>query len=244
MIDATGLWVMPGIIDCHSHIAIAGGVNEGTTSISAEVRIGDVINPSDISIYRALAGGTTAAHLLHGSANVIGGQDAVVKLKWGKSAAEMRVPDAPQGIKFALGENPKRSARALPEHASRRRSAPSPFVAAEAKDVRPRGTRTPGRSRQATARPRAPRKDTRLDTLVKIMKGEILVHSHCYRADEILMLMKVAEDFGFRIATLQHVLEGYKIAPEIAAHGAGDSRSPTGGPIRSRPTMRRPTTRR
>ena len=222
LIDGKGKYVMPGIVDCHSHLAIAGGFNEGTTSISAECRIKDVIDPTDVNIYRALAGGLTTAHLLHGSANVIGGQDAVVKLKWGKSARGMLVADAPQGIKFALGENPKRSTSRYPNtrlgvEAVLRRAFEEAKIYGAAWDEYAHSVQ----SGQADAVP--PRRDLRLDALVGVMKGEILVHSHCYRADEILMLMRVAEDYGFRVATLQHVLEGYKIGPEIARHGAACS---------------------
>jgi imidazolonepropionase-like amidohydrolase len=229
VIDAGGKFVAPGMIDCHSHMA-SDSTNEGSRSITAEVRIEDVIDPEDRTIFRALAGGTTTAHVLHGSANVIGGQDATIKLRWGKNADEILFEDAPQGIKFALGENPKRS-----NSAGGAREGPSRFpstrMGVEA-TLRRAFTRAReymeewavyAAKREAGEHVVAPRHDVRLETLAGILRGEIGVHSHCYRADEILMLLRVADDFGFRVRTLQHVLEGYKVAPEIAAHGAGAS---------------------
>jgi imidazolonepropionase-like amidohydrolase len=228
VIDGTGRFVMPGIIDCHSHIAIDGGVNEGGSAITAECRIGDVIDPDDLSIYRALAGGVTSANLLHGSANPIGGQNAVIKLKYRRPASELLFPGAPRGIKFALGENPKQSNF---QRASGPRRFPGTRMGVEAA-LRSAFSAAREylaewdafRMKRDRGQPAAePRRDLRLETIAGILKGEILVHCHCYRADEILMVMRVAEEFGFRVATLQHVLEGYKVAPEIGHHGAGAS---------------------
>ena len=220
VIDATGLYAMPGMIDTHSHMAL-DGVNEYTDSITAEVRIGDAVVPTDPAIYRAVAGGTTLARLLHGSANVIGGQDAQIKLKYGKTAEEMLVPDAPRGIKFALGENvTRRSGRFPSSRMGVEATMVRAFTAAQEyqkawDDYR----RDRARGRAATR----PRKDYRLDTLAGVLAGDVQVHCHSYRADEILVLLRVAEQFGFRITSLQHALEAYKIAPEIAAHGASIS---------------------
>jgi imidazolonepropionase-like amidohydrolase len=219
-IDARGRFVAPGAIDCHSHIAIAGGVNEMADKISAECRIKDVIDPKDVSIYRALAGGTTTAHLLHGSGNPIGGQDAVIKLRYGKDAAGLLFEGAPQGIKFALGENPTRG-QGFPQTrmgmvATYRRA----FT--EARDY----ARTWKTYEDAKARgedPPPPRRDLRLEAIAHILDGSIKIHCHCYRADEILAFLGVCEEFGVRVQTLQHVLEGYKIASEIQRHGAGCS---------------------
>ncbi len=227
IIDASGRYVMPGIVDAHSHIAIEGGVNEGTLSITAEVRIGDVVNGRSVSIYRALAGGKTTANLLHGSANTIGGQNAVVRMKYNHPASDLHFPGAPRGIKFALGENVKQSNFAQ----NRGKRFPNSRIGVEGTLRRAFAEANEYTRRwEAYAKDRAagrnvpePRRDLRLETLAGVISGDVLVHCHCYRADEILMLLRVAEDFGFRIRSLQHVLEGYKIAPEIAAHGAGPS---------------------
>ena len=236
IVDASGKFLTPGIIDCHSHTAVEGSVNEGTVSDSSMVDIRDVINPTDINIYRALAGGLTVSNVLHGSANAIGGQTVVIKLRWGKSAREMLFEGATPGIKFALGENPKR--QGYPTQGFLSQQGPTP-------ERRYPGTRlgveevirqsfTEAKIYQAewkthnekVARGEHPiplRKDLRLEPLVEVMGGKRYVHAHCYRSDEILMLLRVADEMGFKIRTLQHVLEGYKVAKEIAAHGAGAS---------------------
>jgi imidazolonepropionase-like amidohydrolase len=213
-------------VDCHSHIAVDGSVNEGSVSISAEVSIEDVIDADDLSIYRALAGGVTTARILHGSANTIGGRHAVLKMKWKRTADELRLPGAPAGIKFALGENPKRS-----NSSSRTDRFPASRMGVEA--VLQRAFARAGEYarewedyRSSVARgddPDPPRRDLRLEVLAGILSHDILVHSHCYRADEILMLLRVSQGFGFHIATLQHVLEGYKVAKEMADLGVGGS---------------------
>ncbi len=228
VIDAGGGALIPGIIDAHSHIAIEGGGNEGSLAVTSMVRIGDVLNPDDINIYRALAGGVTAANILHGSSNPIGGQNQVIKLRWGATASALPLAGAPPGIKFALGENPKRSnfgSFRIPQRYPKTRMGVMDVIReafSEASDYR-RSWSDYRAARAAGARPMPPRRDLRLEALVEILEGERLVHSHCYRADEILQLLRLAEEFGFRIATLQHVLEGYKVADEIAAHGAGAS---------------------
>src|ERR1700722_13985798 len=237
IVDATGKFLIPGIIDCHSHTAVEGGVNEGTVSDSSMVNIKDVLDPTDINIYRALAGGLTVSNVLHGSANAIGGQTIVVKLRWGKTAQEMVFEGALPGIKFALGENPKRQGYP-PQGFGLNQGAAAP-------ERRYPGTRlgveevirqsfTEAKIYQAewktynekVARgehPIPPRKDLRLDPLVEVLEGKRYVHAHCYRSDEILMLIRVADEMGFKIRTFQHVLEGYKVAKEIAAHGGGAS---------------------
>jgi imidazolonepropionase-like amidohydrolase len=221
VIDATGMFVMPGIIDTHSHFAISGGVNEFSLSVVPEVRVRDLIDSEDVEIFRAAAGGVTTARLLHGSANVIGGQDAVIKLKYGRPARELLLAEAPRGVKFALGENVKRTDGRFPNtrlgvEAVLVRS----FTEAQAyqrawDEYRQRKADDPGAVE--------PRRDLRLEALADILRGDLKVHCHCYRADEILMLLRVADRFGFKVQSLQHVLEGYKIAPEIAAHGASCS---------------------
>ncbi|MCY2958791.1 MAG: amidohydrolase family protein [Planctomycetota bacterium] len=226
VIEAAGMHLAPGVVDCHSHIAIDGGVNEATVSISADVTIADVVDPEDISIYRAAAGGVTTARLLHGSANAIGGRDAVIKTKWKRTADEIRFPGAPEGIKFALGENPKRS-----NGGGRGDRFPASRMGVEAVLLRAFERAQDYREEwaaydAATARGEdrdPPRRDVRLEALAGVLAQKILVHSHCYRQDEILMLLEASQRFGFRIATLQHVLEGYKVAREMAALGVGGS---------------------
>ena len=229
VIDGTGKHVTPGLIDCHSHTAIRGGVNEASNNVTAEVRVNDVIEPDDVALYRELAGGLTTAHLLHGSANSIGGQDAVVKLHYRSTREKMLVPGAAPGIKFALGENPKQSnfrdsSRPVRYPATRMgvmESIRERFSAArhyrqawEAYDKLPAS---------AKERREPPRRDLQLEAIAEILEGKRIIHSHCYRQDEILALIRTAESFGVKIGTFQHVLEGYKVADEIAAHGAGGS---------------------
>jgi len=225
VIDGSEKHLAPGVIDTHSHMAIDGGINEGTLSITGECDISDVIDADDLSIWRALAGGVTTIQCLHGSANSIGGRSEVLKLRWHRRPDELRFPDAPQGIKFALGENPKRSNFGPGErYPATRPGVESVFQRAFKRALEYRGewtayTEALGRGED----PAPPRRDVRLEVLDGILRGDVKVHSHCYRADEILMLLRTAESFGFRVQTLQHVLEGYKIAWEIARHGAGTS---------------------
>jgi imidazolonepropionase-like amidohydrolase len=235
IIDAGGQYLIPGIIDCHSHIAVDGGVNEGSVSVSSMVDIKDVINPEDVSIYRALAGGVTTANILHGSANAIGGKTVVLKMRWGKDAQGMIFEGALPGIKFALGENPKRAGNP----AGGRGAAATPVTARypatrmgvedtireafnQAKEYKAEWDAYDAKVARGE-HPIAPRRDLKLEALKEVLEGKRYVHAHCYRSDEILMLLRVADDYGFKIRTLQHVLEGYKVAPEILAHGAGAS---------------------
>lgn len=239
VIDASGRVVTPGLIDAHSHTAIEGSVNECTNIVTAEVRVADVLNPDDISLYRQLAGGLTSANLLHGSCNSIGGQNATIKLRYGAASGEaLLFAGAPPGIKFALGENPKRSsgggggARRYP--ATRMGvevSLRDAFLEAKAYKkewdeydaaVKAASAKKPAKGAAVVA-PQAPRKNLQMEALKEILEGKRLVHAHSYRADEILMLINVANEMGFKIATFQHVLEGYKVASEIAKHGAGGS---------------------
>jgi imidazolonepropionase-like amidohydrolase len=233
VVDATGKFVTPGIIDCHSHSA-TDAINEGTLSVTSMVRIRDTLNPTDINVYRALAGGVTAQNVLHGSANTIGGQNAVVKMKYGRPIAEWMM-GAPPGIKFALGENVKRSNNAnviIVGAPAPPRRYPSTRMGQE-EVIRDAFLRARNYKREwdeyRAAQSRGdrsaipPRRDLQLEPLVEVLEGTRFVHAHSYRADEMLMLLNVAEEFGFRVKTLQHVLEGYKIAPEIARHGAGAS---------------------
>jgi len=226
VIDATGKYLMPGMIDCHSHMAI-DAVNEAALSISAEVRIADVIDHRQVQIYRALAGGVTTIHTMHGSANPIGGQNVVLKLRYGASPDAMIFREAPRTIKFALGENVtqtnwqeargKRFPNSRMGVESVLRQA---LIAADAY----RSQRKEHAEAVSMGRSVPPfRSDLRLDALADILDGDLWVHCHGYRADEYLRLIDVAENFGFRVGVLQHILEGYRIAPEIARHGCGAS---------------------
>lgn len=232
VIDGAGRFVMPGIIDAHSHTAIEDNVNECTDSVTAQVRITDVIDQQDVNIYRQLAGGVTAVNVLHGSCNAIGGQNAVLKLRWGVTdPAQLVFAEAPRGIKFALGENPKRANFSAP--GPRRYPATRMGVAEvirqaflEAKAYRRLWQDHEKKVKAAGARgvpPVAPRRDLKLATLCDILDGKVMVHAHSYRSDEIVVLIALAEELGFKVRTFQHVLEGYKVAAEIAKHGAGAS---------------------
>jgi imidazolonepropionase-like amidohydrolase len=221
VIPADGMFIMPGIIDTHSHFAISGGVNEGSLSVVPEVRVRDVIDSEDVQIYRAAGGGVTTARLLHGSADVIGGQDAVVKMKYGRPARELLVADAPRGVKFALGENVKRTDGRFPNS---RLGVEAVLLRAFSEAKAYRKTWADYEASKGTTSPLPePRRDLRLEALAEVLAGDLRIHSHCYRADEILMLLRAAEKFGVKVRSLQHVLEGYKVAPEIAAHGASVS---------------------
>lgn len=225
-IDGRGLHLSPGVIDCHSHMAISRGVNEGTYSITGECDISDAVDAEDVSLWRALGGGVTSARLLHGSANTIGGRHEVIKLKYGRSFDELINRNAKEGIKFALGENVKRSNGGgnSSRFPATRMGVEALLVRAFTRALEYKAEWNEFEAAKARGEdPAPPRKDLRLDTLVGILEQRIDVHSHCYRADEILMLLRVAERYGFRIKTLQHVLEGYKIAHEIVQHGAGPS---------------------
>jgi len=224
-IDGTGMHVTPGIIDAHSHAAIIGGVNEATDISTAQVRIADVIDAESINIYRQLAGGVTAINLLHGSANAIGGQMAVIKMRWGAPPEELIFDAAAPGIKFALGENPKQSNwnNDDPRYPQSR-----PGVAQiieekfqQAADYQDRLEEMPQGRRGRDVVP--PRPDLEMEAIGQILDGVLKIHSHAYRADEMRMLIDVAESFGITIGTFQHVLEGYKLARRMAEHGAGGS---------------------
>lgn len=228
VIDATGMYVTPGFVDSHSHSAL-DGTNEGTLSVTSMVRMGDVINPLDPNIYQRLAGGMTLIHQLHGSANAIGGQNSMIKLKWGKSVSEMLIPDAPRTIKFALGENPKQSNRPNIPGSTRRFPATRMGVEETIREAFTQGREYLAKwdeyelAKKRGEDPLPPRRDLKLDAIADILKGRMDIHSHCYRADEIVMLLRLCEEFGVKVRTLQHVLEGYKVAPEIAKHGASAS---------------------
>lgn len=223
VIDGTGKFVMPGIIDAHSHAALENGINEGSESVTPEVQV--QLKNDDPVIYRALAGGVTAANLLHGSANTIGGQARVIKMRWGMPVDSMYFKGAFRIVKFALGENVTRANSTAPGDERRYPMTRMGvdytlrywFTKAKEYDKEWQDYRAAAKS-NPNALP--PRRDLRLEALTEILHGDLKVHAHSYRADEILMLMRVADDFGFKIHTFQHVLEGYKVADEMKAHGA------------------------
>lgn len=224
IIDATGKFVTPGIVDCHSH-TMMDAVNEGTLAVTSMTRIRDVLNPTDIAIYRALAGGVTSANLLHGSANPIGGQNSTVKFKFGRPIEEFPILDAPPGIKFALGENPKRSYVSVQPGQTPRYPRTRMGTLETMRDafLRARDYKKSWDDYRAKKTTVPPRRDLELEPLVEVLEGKRLVHAHGYRSDEHLNLMLLADEFGFKVATLQHGLEAYKIAPEIAKRGTGVS---------------------
>jgi len=220
-IDAAGRHVTPGLIDAHSHAAMVGGVNESSLISTAMVRVGDVIDADSINIYRQMAGGLTAMHLMHGSANAIGGQNIIVKLRWGADPREMIVEGQPGVIKFALGENPKQSnwQPDTPRYPDSRQGVNQIIDEKFQQAEQYRRRHAEKRGRNAVP----PRRDLEMETLLEIIDGDIHVHSHGYRADEFIALLRTAERHDFRIKALHHVLEGYKVADELVEHGAAAS---------------------
>lgn len=229
IIDAKGMHLTPGIIDEHSHIALFS-VNEGAESSSAEVRMGDVINPDDINIYRQLAGGVTTAQLLHGSANPIGGQNCIIKLRWGKGAEDFKYEKAPGFIKFALGENVKHSNGLNPDLVR----FPQTRMGVEQlyydyftratvykKQMEAFGKLSPKEIEKGKIA--APRRDLDLDALVEILDGKRFITCHSYVQSEVNMLMHVADSMKFKVNTFTHILEGYKVADKMKAHGVNAS---------------------
>jgi imidazolonepropionase-like amidohydrolase len=226
ILDGAGRTAIPGIVDEHSHTAMIG-TNEGSAPIVPEISVLDALNPASFQIYHALSGGVTTARIMHGSSNPIGGQSAIIKNRWGMTTArELLVPGAPRSVKFALGENVTRKPAQARGPATRfpasRPGVEAIYVQAftaaqEYRELWERYEADPGSFRAP------PRRDLRLEALVDIMEDRIRVHAHSYRSDEILMLMRVADRFGFTIDNFTHILEGYRIATELREHGAGAS---------------------
>ncbi len=213
IIDGTGKHVSAGIIDEHSHIACAGGVNECSQSVTAEVRVADVINPDDVDIYRQLSGGVTGSHILHGSCNTIGGQTQLLKLRWGVNAEQMKFANWDPFIKFALGENVKRSFSGQGNNRF-------PDTRMGVEEVL---TDAFTRAKDYEKMPATKRKDLELETLLEIMNKKRFITCHSYVQSEITSMMRVAEKFGFKVNTFTHILEGYKVADKMKAHGANAS---------------------
>ena len=224
-IDGTNKHLTSGVIDEHSHIA-ASSINESGHNSSAEVAIADVINPNDISIYRAISGGVTTIQILHGSANPIGGQSAILKLKWGETAENMLMKGAAKFIKFALGENVKQSNwSSYSRFPQSRMGVEQVYVdffqrAKEYGEQWDKYNSLPKRTKSKTPKPRY---DIEMEVVWEILRGERHISCHSYVQSEINMLMKVAESFGIKINTFTHILEGYKVATKMAKHGAGGS---------------------
>jgi imidazolonepropionase-like amidohydrolase len=215
--DASGEYVMPGIIDAHQHFALTN-VNEATNQVTAEVGVGDVLDPYDIGLYRGLAGGVTAAHVMHGSANPVGGRNETIKLRYGVTdPAALKMEGAPRTVKFALGENPTRVYGQGRDQQPRTRMGVEQVIREAFGQAR--------RYRAATLayengeRGRPPEHSERLEVLADVLAGDVIPHVHSYRADEIVMFMNVLEDFGVDDVVFQHVNEGFKVAPELAAFG-------------------------
>jgi imidazolonepropionase-like amidohydrolase len=215
IIDGSGMHVTPGLIDPHLHTSVLGQVNETGDAITSETRITDVIDANNVWIYRLLAGGLTTGKLFHGSANPIGGQDAVIKMRWGSLPDELLMPEAKPGLKFALGENVKRSPGRYPNtRQGVEQILKDAFEAAleyERQWLR--------WENQQSGLP--PRRDLQLEPILEVLKGERMAHVHAYRQDEMLMTMRLAEEYGFTVGSFEHTLEGYKIADELREHGAG-----------------------
>lgn len=223
IIDCTGKYITPGLIDCHSHTAMSRGVNEAGSAITVEVRVADIVNPVDINLYRQLAGGLTTANLLHGSANPMGGQNQVIKLRWGEDAEGMLLKSARPGVKFALGENVKQSnwGDAYTVRYPQTRMGVEQFMEssfqAAAEYERDWADFRSGYSKTR------PRKNLRLEATLEILNGDRDVHIHSYRQDEILMFARLAQRLKLNVATFQHILEGYKVADAMVEINAGGS---------------------
>jgi imidazolonepropionase-like amidohydrolase len=226
IIEATGKYIMPGIIDAHSHVAL-DAVNEATAPITSEVRMADVVNPYDIGLYRALAGGVTISHAMHGSANAIGGQNITLKHRYGSGNPEdLYMKEAPRTIKFALGENPTRVHGRGNGIQPRTRMGVEAIIRNgfnEAIQYKKTWGAYENALKQKGANPVPPKYDSRLQTLVDILDGKIIIHCHSYRADEIYALINTCRDFGIKNIVFSHVNEGFKVAPELAEYTMGAS---------------------
>ncbi|MCC5938886.1 MAG: amidohydrolase family protein [Lunatimonas sp.] len=225
-IDASGLFLMPGIIDAHSHIGLEA-VNEPTSPITSEVSMRDVINPFDVGIYRALAGGVTISHAMHGSANAIGGQNVTLKHRYGtKDPYALVMEDAPRTIKFALGENPTRVHGRGKGLQPRSRMGVEAVIRngfEEAIQYKKAWETYRNASSQKNSTEAPPKFNARLQTISDILEGKIIIHCHSYRADEIYMLIELCKEYGIDKIVFSHVNEGFKVAPELAKYTMGAS---------------------
>jgi len=223
VVDAGGKYLTPGLIDSHSHIALDDDVNEATSPITPQMMMIDAFDYQDKAIYRVLAGGVTTSLLLHGSANMIGGQAVVIKHKYGLNRDAMLFPGAPQSIKFASGENPKRVYGSRDQLPSTRMGnfeiQREALVAAQ--DYMREWDDYKAKVKRGEKDATPPKRDLKLDALSDVLRGKLLVQIHCYRADELLTEMAMAKEFGYKLRAFHHALEAYKVADQLAANGIG-----------------------
>ena len=219
VIDAGGKYVTPGIVDSHSHIALDDDVNEATSPITPQMMMKDAFNYQDKAIYRALAGGVTTSLLLHGSANMIGGQAVVIKHKYGAGRDEMLFPNAPRSIKFASGENPKRVYGTREQLPSTRMGnfAVQREALVQAQDYMREWDAYDAKVKRGDKDASAPKHDLKLEALADVLRGKLMVQIHCYRADEFLTEIAMAHEFGYKIRAFHHALEAYKVPEKLAA---------------------------
>ncbi len=229
-LDCRGRWVMPGIVDAHSHIALEGNVNETGALMTPETDCADVINPEDLDIFYALAGGVTTIHTMHGSANPMGGRGIVLKLRWGATAEEMVFAGAPRTVKWALGENPKQANSPDSTRYPKTRMGVEASIRALFEEARSyqRAWRDYERRAAAAAKARTPaplppRRDLRLEVVSEILAGRLWVRCHAYQAAEMLSILALCQEYGVKLAAFEHGLEAYKIADELAAAGVGNA---------------------
>jgi imidazolonepropionase-like amidohydrolase len=223
VVDAGGKYLTPGLIDSHSHIALDDDVNEATSPITPQMMMIDAFDYQDKAIYRILAGGVTTSLLLHGSANMIGGQAVVIKHKYGMNRDAMLFPGAPQSIKFASGENPKRVYGSRDQLPSTRMGnfEVQREALVSAQDYMREWDDYNAKVKRGEKDATPPKRDLKLDALSDVLRGKLLVQIHCYRADELLTEMAMAKEFGYKLRAFHHALEAYKVADQLAANGIG-----------------------
>ena len=223
VIDAGGKYLTPGIVDCHSHIALDEDVNEATSPITPHMMMQDAFDYQDKAIYRALAGGVTTSLLLHGSANMIGGQAVVIKHKFGAARDEMLFPNAPRSIKFASGENPKRVYGSRDQLPSTRMGnfEVQRQALVEAQEYIREWDAYKDKVKRGDKDAMPPKRDLKLDALADVLHGKLMVQIHCYRADEMLTEIAMAKEFGYNLRAFHHAVEAYKVADQLAANNIG-----------------------